>query len=101
MHCFLVHLLSFLVITCNELVNFLGKKNVDLDRLGSIAQLGCLTTVDLEKFHNSNNHGNHITISYRIHKNENHHQTSAQGNNLIISGPQRTGNDVSGYRHAP
>ena len=48
-----------------------------------------------------NNHENHITISYKIHKSKNHHQTSTQENNLVISGPQRTGNDVlSGYRHA-
>ena len=49
-----------------------------------------------------NNHGNHITISYRTHRSENHHQTSTQGNNLVVFGPQRTGNDVlSRYRHAP
>ena len=48
-----------------------------------------------------NDHGNHITISYGIHKSENHHQTNTQGNNLVISGPQWTGNDVlSRYRHA-
>ena len=48
-----------------------------------------------------NNHENHIIISYRIHKSKNHHQTSTQGINLVISGPQWTDNDVlSRYRHA-
>ena len=50
----------------------------------------------------SNNHENHITISYRIYKFENHHQTDTQGKNLDVSGPQRTANDVlSRYHHAP
>ena len=49
-----------------------------------------------------NNHGNHITISYKIYKSENHHQTSTQGNNLVVSGPQRMDNDVLfEYRHTP
>ena len=36
-----------------------------------------------------NNHINHITISYRIHKSKNHPQTNTQRNNLVLSRPQR------------
>ena len=49
-----------------------------------------------------NNNGNHITISYRIHKYENQHQIDTHGKNLVVSGPQWMGNDIlSRYHHAP